>query len=198
MTVFYTSDNHFYHKNILKYCPRPWSTVEEMNEGMIQRWNSVVGPEDVVYHMGDFAFGSVEKQRAIRVRLNGHIIIIRGNHDRGHENLKAIGFEASCNSMERDDGGVRWLLIHNPYGVTAKHVLCGHVHEKWARKGNVINVGVDVRDFTPVTIEQLRSRPETQGMPPLETMPCPRCGAAMEWADAKFTSKRCRNCGHQE
>jgi len=174
MNIFYSSDHHFFHKNILKYCPRPWNTIEEMNEGMIQRWNSVVGPDDVVYYLGDFAFGSVEKQRAIIVRLNGQKIIVRGNHDRGHENLKAIGFQASCNSMERDDGGRRWLLIHNPAdaaGTGHKNVICGHVHQHWARQTNymrqgmdVINVGVDVRDFTPRTMAELLAAPATPDM----------------------------------
>lgn len=197
MTIFYTSDNHFNHKNIIGYCARPYANVDEMHEDMIRRWNAVVGADDVVYHLGDFGFGSFESLRGFVQRLNGQKIIVKGNHDKGIPRLLEMGFQAACNSMEREDGGVRWLLIHNPYGVTAKNVLCGHVHEKWERKGNVINVGVDVRNFTPVTIEQLRSRPEKPGTPPIETMPCPGCGAAMEWAK-DLQAKFCRQCGHRE
>jgi calcineurin-like phosphoesterase family protein len=161
MKVFYTSDTHFGHKNILKYCSRPFVDVADMGRGMIERWNETVGADDVVYHLGDFGFGSKNQLRDIVKSLNGHKIIIRGNHDRGLESLKEMGFEASCNSMERDDGGIRWLLIHNPYNVTADNVLCGHIHEKWRRIENMINVGVDVWDFRPRTIEELLASPQS-------------------------------------
>lgn len=174
MKVFYTSDNHFGHKNILKYCPRPWTSIEDMNEGMIQRWNAVVGPEDVVYHIGDFCFLPFNKAKEIVARLNGQKIIVKGNHDRGLERLKEMGFQAACHSMEREDGGCRWLLVHNPAdaaGTGATNILCGHVHQHWARQTNymnmgmdVINVGVDVRDFTPKTIEELLAGPVTPDM----------------------------------
>ena len=81
--IFVCSDCHFNHKNILKYEPeaRPFETVEEMNEKIISNWNSVVSPEDTVYVLGDFAMGLPEKIPSIVERLNGKIIIIRGNHD---------------------------------------------------------------------------------------------------------------------
>ena len=53
--IFFTSDHHFYHSNIIKYCQRPFHSVEEMNEEMIRRWNSVVGVDDTVYYLGDFS-----------------------------------------------------------------------------------------------------------------------------------------------
>jgi calcineurin-like phosphoesterase family protein len=170
--VFYTSDTHFWHKNILKYCPRPWSTIEEMNEGMIERWNRAVRPQDIVYHIGDVGFGSTEKLKAIVQRLNGQKIVIKGNHDdRSNKSMIEMGFQAAVPKMERDDGGRRWLLIHNPAdaaGEGAENVLCGHVHQHWARQTNymkmgidVINVGVDVRDFTPRTMAELLAAPIT-------------------------------------
>ena len=55
--IFFTSDTHFDHKNILRFCNRPWETVEEMNQGLIDNWNSVVGPDDIVFHLGDVSFG---------------------------------------------------------------------------------------------------------------------------------------------
>lgn len=55
MNIFFTSDTHFGHNNIIKLSNRPFSSVEEMNEGLIERWNDVVGAEDIVYHLGDFS-----------------------------------------------------------------------------------------------------------------------------------------------
>lgn len=81
INTWFTSDHHFGHKNIIEYekKSRPFETVEEMNEIMIDRWNKVVKPQDKVYHLGDFAFG--KKNIAIAERLNGRKILILGNHD---------------------------------------------------------------------------------------------------------------------
>lgn len=78
--VFFTSDQHFFHKNIIPYCSRPFHYVDEMNEHLIFKYNEKVGNEDTVYHLGDFSmsFSSVEKTLA---RLNGKKILIMGNHD---------------------------------------------------------------------------------------------------------------------
>src|SRR3989344_4017153 len=82
MKIFITADHHFNHKNIIEYCKRPFKTVEEMNETMIERWNRRVGKDDLVIHLGDFGLGNKEKINEIRKRLNGTIILIKGNHDR--------------------------------------------------------------------------------------------------------------------
>ena len=81
--IWFSSDHHFFHNNIIKYCNRPFETVEEMNEALVKNWNSVVGPDDHVYHLGDFCFGNVEKWNWCLEpgRLNGHIHLILGNHD---------------------------------------------------------------------------------------------------------------------
>ena len=83
MKVFVTADNHFFHKNIIKYCHRPFNSVREMNEYMIKKWNKKVSKDDLVFHLGDFALTRNQKQlEGIRRRLNGTIILIPGNHDR--------------------------------------------------------------------------------------------------------------------
>jgi calcineurin-like phosphoesterase family protein len=83
MTDFFTSDTHFWHKKILEYCPnRPFENIEEMNQGLIDRWNERVRPEDHVYHLGDFSFGKYDKTEEILKQLNGNIHLILGNHDR--------------------------------------------------------------------------------------------------------------------
>lgn len=90
MKYWFTSDLHFGHKNIIQYCNRPWKTVEDMNEGLIENWNSVVSPADTVYFLGDFFF--MGKQRAIDIvnRLNGAIYWIVGNHDKEHVKKKEV------------------------------------------------------------------------------------------------------------
>lgn len=81
INTFFTSDHHFGHKNILEYEKeyRPFSSLEEMHEVMIERWNNVVRNNDIVYHLGDFCFG--RNNIEIASRLNGKKRIILGNHD---------------------------------------------------------------------------------------------------------------------
>jgi calcineurin-like phosphoesterase family protein len=160
--VFFTSDTHFNHANIIKYCARPFSSVEEMNREMIDRWNSVVGPEDTVYHLGDFAMGKPSDWPAFFLQLNGAgKILVLGSHDRKSKQMLKVGFTEVHDKLEWDG----WLLQHRPMN-TGQRLLCGHVHEKWRRLGWIINVGVDVWDFTPRTIEELvkagESTPEYQ------------------------------------
>ena len=81
MDTFFTSDTHWYHKNIIRFCNRPAVDVEEMNEILIQRWNERIKPQDHVYHLGDFAFCNKTKRLEIIRELNGIKHLIRGNHD---------------------------------------------------------------------------------------------------------------------
>jgi calcineurin-like phosphoesterase family protein len=79
--VWFTSDLHFWHKNICKYCDRPYESVEEMNEAIIQNWNAVVQEDDVVFVLGDLGFCGIEKLRLLISQLKGKIFLIQGNHD---------------------------------------------------------------------------------------------------------------------
>lgn len=79
--VFFTSDTHYGHANIIKYCSRPYADVHEMDEALIANHNGVVGPKDVVYHLGDFGFAKMDYIERILGRLNGRIRLIQGNHD---------------------------------------------------------------------------------------------------------------------
>lgn len=80
--TFFTSDTHFGHANIIRFCKRPFENVEEMNEVLIENWNKVVSDDDTVFHLGDFAFGGSNVWKEIIPRLKGHINLIIGNHDR--------------------------------------------------------------------------------------------------------------------
>lgn len=80
-SVFFTSDTHFYHTNIIDFCRRPFMNIEAMNETLIANWNKVVGTNDIVFHLGDFCLGDSAKWNGILDRLNGKIYLILGNHD---------------------------------------------------------------------------------------------------------------------
>jgi calcineurin-like phosphoesterase family protein len=96
--VFFISDNHFFHSNIIKYCNRPFKDVEEMNREMIKRWNDVVGPNDIVFCLGDFCLGTKENIIEIGKQLNGTKFLIKGNHCRGtRKTYKEAGFKEVYN-----------------------------------------------------------------------------------------------------
>ncbi len=81
MTVFFTSDTHFGHANIIKYCNRPYSDVAQMDAELIRRWNMVVNYGDTVFHLGDFAFANEARVEYLLNQLRGIKILIAGNHD---------------------------------------------------------------------------------------------------------------------
>ena len=129
MKIFFTSDTHFNHANVIKYCGRPFGSAEEMNREMIERWNAVVGPEDTVYHLGDFVLGKFVEAPMFLRQLNGaRKILIRGNHDRGIKQMLAVGFDEVHEKVEWNG----WMLQHHPIK-TSRKLLCGHIHEKWLR-----------------------------------------------------------------
>lgn len=79
--IFFTSDLHFGHKNIIKFCNRPWETTDEMDEALVENWNSIVRANDIVFDLGDFAFAPNSKWKEILSRLNGIHYLILGNHE---------------------------------------------------------------------------------------------------------------------
>lgn len=82
-TTWFTSDTHFHHANILAYNPnREWADIDAMNEGIIARWNSVVKPNDFVWHLGDYDMNGKDRALDLVKRLNGQIGLVSGNHDK--------------------------------------------------------------------------------------------------------------------
>lgn len=162
--IWFTSDTHFHHARVIEYCNRPFADVEEMNEELVRRWNDRVGKGDVVYHLGDFALGPREKLAPTVARLNGAIILVRGNHDRSRSAMLSAGFPVVVPDAILVVDGATLFLHHQPILDFAKlnradlH-LCGHIHNEWARQGDIINVGVDVRDFRPQTLPELLANP---------------------------------------
>lgn len=93
---FVIADLHFFHKNIIEYEKRPFSSVHQMNETLVKNWNDVVSKHDTVFVLGDVSFANKEETRKIISRLNGKKVLIMGNHDRGRsvENFwKYVGFD---------------------------------------------------------------------------------------------------------
>ena len=174
--IFFTSDTHYGHENIIHFCKRPFASVKEMDAYLIDRWNNVVGPNDYIFHLGDFCFKGSQYWDNILNQLNGHKFLIIGNHD--EKNLRDgamykfdwVGFQAIVLI-----GSQKIYLNHHPflcYGGTYHDnptwQLFGHVHSGPGANGKDINrmqylfptqydVGVDNNNFTPVSFEQIKT-----------------------------------------
>ena len=177
--IFFESDSHFCHEAIIKYCDRPFKSVEEMNETIIENWNLVVGQKDIVFHLGDFGLGPFEKLKKIFQRLNGDIYLIMGNHDFRQTKGILSMFKEIHLEMLLEVEKTKILLNHYPMlcfsGSNRSDVwqLFGHVHTREKTSGydagrlqhlfpTQYDVGVDNNDFTPVSFEQLKQKIQTQ------------------------------------
>lgn len=170
--TWFTADTHFGHGNIIKYCNRPFNSVEEMDEVMIERWNERVKPNDVVWHLGDFAFyRAYEKLQEIFSRLNGVKCLVAGNHD--YMNTQGLGWYESNKIRTLLIGKQSVIMCH--YGMRvwnhshrgALH-LYGHSHGTLPGDSQSLDVGVDCWDFRPVNIDEIRARMKTLPARPKE------------------------------
>lgn len=121
MAIRYTSDLHLDHINIIKYCNRPFLKPDGspdiwlMNKEIITRWNNIVHPNDITYVLGDFAMGKRSQIAPNRKRLNGKIILIKGNHDRSISAMLEAGFDEVFNELIINDDGFKVHMQHHPY-----------------------------------------------------------------------------------
>lgn len=162
--IWVTSDTHFNHANIIKYCNRPFSSVEEMNKTLINNWNNVVSDGDIVYHLGDFALGNKLLIPDFIDRLNGSIYFIMGNHDNFNimydctklGKLKIVTWEEVIKVGKRTV-----IMNHFPFSSlpdpTSQVIqLHGHVHSTinnpWLGLPNQYDVGVDNNNYTPINL----------------------------------------------
>lgn len=176
--IWFTSDTHFGHKNILTFCERPFNSVEEMDNAIIERWNSKVGKNDIVFHLGDFAFASNKRWQELIYKLNGKIYLILGNHDvvRWPGTYTMQLFDRVENQiMLKIDNKYKVYLNHFPflcYDGTYRNPedctiqLHGHVHQRIGDIGKdaqrlqyrfpyQYDVGVDNNNFYPVSWEEI-------------------------------------------
>ena len=159
--TFVVSDTHFYHENIIKYCDRPYANMLEMNEDLIAKWNAVVGKDDIVWHLGDFCFGSKDHIKEIVPRLNGRINLVLGNHD--HHKI-AFYYECGFNRVYDHPVVISnfFILSHEPLQwVPDNTPMCnifGHVHQQQLYKTftpRTACVCVERWNYTPVKLSDL-------------------------------------------
>lgn len=173
--VWFTSDTHFCHDNILNFCDRPFENVEIMNERLIEEWNNRIDLEDHVFHLGDFCWGGSNKWIPILQRLNGHIHLIVGNHDVKNLRSQYLDyFESVSFQQQITVEGRKIYLNHYPFltygGIYRKDKiwqLFGHVHSKDNYTGSdaerlnhllptQYDVGVDNNNYCPINFHEVR------------------------------------------
>ena len=183
--IFFTSDTHFGHSKIIDYCKRPFSSIEEHDKALIQNWNSVVGQDDTVFHLGDFAYGNSQFIANIIKQLNGNIILIKGNHDLRNINPTLYNIFSDVVYQARilidkqtvylnhfpflcfDHGDIN--LYKNNYNIQ----LFGHVHSgpltssKDVSRLNILfptqyDVGVDNNNYTPISWADVKNKIKQQ------------------------------------
>jgi calcineurin-like phosphoesterase family protein len=179
MNTWFTADTHFGHANIIRYCDRPFDSVEAMRVELVRRWNAAVAPDDRVLVLGDFALGRIDETLKVLAELNGVKDLVVGNHDRPFDpnpsrraDWTARYLDAGFNSVTHGTieftlaGKHRVLLGHFPYAGdshgedryadqrpvdTGLPIVHGHVHTSWRLNGRQFNAGVDVNDYTPIS-----------------------------------------------
>lgn len=179
--IYFISDTHFNHKNIIQYCNRPFKDVEEMNKVLIKNWNNIVMYSDTVFHLGDVALTTESDLKKLIPKLKGKKILIRGNHDKKSKAFFIeAGFDSVVDSPLKLDSE-RLVLSHKPLkdtdipeGYVNVH---GHIHNNHLHKVNPntneveypqnlysekshINVSADVISFRPISLRELLGKIE--------------------------------------
>lgn len=157
--IWFTSDTHFSHQRTLDLSKRPYNSVSEMNMDMVIKWNSLVGRDDTVYHLGDFG------NYGFRKVLNGRIILLLGNYERKDiedsivtieelENKYLFETVVDSKSLKQLIADKKYELVHEPTNaITDVFKLFGHIHKLQMVKRNGLNVGVDCHNFYPISLE---------------------------------------------
>jgi calcineurin-like phosphoesterase family protein len=176
--VWLTSDMHFFHRNVINYCNRPFESVEHMNSSLISDFNSLIKEDDTLIMLGDMCFGGAKKWAETIGVINGQKILYKGNHD-GVNNTPLVNMgiiNALRGSLAITNGDRvchRALLSHYPFVNGGDHtdgeeryidrrfindgqwLIHGHVHNYWKQKDKMINAGVDVWDMKPVKLREI-------------------------------------------
>jgi calcineurin-like phosphoesterase family protein len=164
--VWLTADTHFGHENIVRLCGRPFSSVDEMNSTIVERWNDVVAENDDVYHLGDFAY-RCDPSRALEIALslNGVKHLVPGGHDMGRSGRMLNGaFEVLPPLTTLNVYGIPIIVMcHYPLSSwwnrsRGSIMLHGHSHGKIPLKRRRVDVGVDSWEFRPVSLDEVCAR----------------------------------------
>lgn len=178
MTIFFTSDLHFGHTNILAYTDRHhiWNTTEEMNEGLIKNWQETVTDDDSCYILGDVMMGRNVYWESILKRLPGKLYLVKGNHDKkfAKQQYAVDRFEwikdyheLKVQDKEAPNGKSQLIVLCHyamqvwPYNHKGSWNLFGHSHsslDEWCRDRLSIDVGIDGEhtNYRPISYEQVK------------------------------------------
>lgn len=179
MTIWVTADQHFGHTKVIEYCKRPFKSIDEMDEALINNWNERVKIGDVVYHLGDFTLSNYTGFKYYLDKLNGTVFFVPGGHDRRWLNeYKKHGSTEKYTVIDPlsyiNIRGVELVLCHYPlltwerayYGTIHLH---GHSHGNngcigvsgdgnGLKPGYRMDVGVDCNNFYPISITDILNR----------------------------------------
>lgn len=164
MSEFFTSDLHLGHNKAIFYCNRPYKNADVMDQQLIKNYNNLITNDDEVYIVGDV---SLKRKihpgyyMSVVSQLKGRKHLILGNHDtlNPFTYISTAGFHSVHTSLEISIDGIDMILCHDPaisQMDRSKVFICGHVHNLFKVLKNVINVGVDVWDYKPVSFEELK------------------------------------------
>ncbi len=164
--IFFMGDTHFNHKNIIEYTSRTKyfepKDIESMEKEIIKRWNETVGPNDIVYHVGDFSFGDQEEVKRLVNKLNGKIRLVLGNHDHRKKPhwYNNLGFDmVSQFPIILED----WYIIsHEPIKYLSTKMpyinIHGHTHDEEYANSQRVNVCWEVIDGYPISFDSIKKR----------------------------------------
>ena len=168
--IYYTSDLHLGHANVIHHCSRPFADVDEMDRVLIDNWNRVVNHSDTVYIVGDFVFRAEQSAEEYLSVLKGKKHLIIGNHDKHWMKKTDLNkwFESVTPMLFITDNGKPVTLCHYPMMTwpdisKGGYMVYGHIHNNtdadyWqliAANNHMLNAGVDINAFAPVTIEEM-------------------------------------------
>jgi calcineurin-like phosphoesterase family protein len=162
---FFIGCTHFFHTNILKFVDdkgkrirEPFQSIQEMHEYMVEKWNSVVKPQDYVYHLGDVTFQYHSAFNELMHRLNGRKRLIVGNHDKIWNPNLMMHFEKA--DLWKGFKEANFTASHMPLRLEGLRDgafnVHAHIHQNKMVDSHYINVCVEVRDYTPVHLDQIK------------------------------------------
>lgn len=172
MSIWFTSDTHFGHANIIRYCDRPYASLAEMDDALVANWNQTVRPNDIIYHLGDFTLGGQEQAHAYFTRLKGRISVVPGGHDKGWVSKREY-FSKSGHPVVMLPPLVTIKLQISGLNQSKVIVLCHYAMRIWDRSHygswhlyghshcnlpqclNSLDVGADCWNYFPVSLEQV-------------------------------------------
>ena len=168
--IYYTSDLHLGHANVIRHCNRPFAEVTEMDKEFIENWNRIVHRNDTIYIVGDLIFRAKCLPEEYLSVLKGRKHLVIGNHDKSW--MKKVDldkwFETVSPMLFITDNGIPVTLCHYPMmtwpGISrGGYMVYGHIHNNtnadyWqliAARDHMLNAGVDINAFSPVSLETM-------------------------------------------